>query len=433
MDGAGGVNLRTPNDATDDTNTLVRVNRILATVFNVNKKGTAYVYEADLLAADASADIAVLHINKSKTWNIGLPKLKKKCHPYLCWGSSRRTCKASTVHSIGGNANNDYQSFNTGVVRDNRYYDQTGQLAPELLNTSLEMSDDQVGSPFLDKNGLIIGMFTRNLGDQFAAGPAEFFLKRIIKVLIRGPANSKTGKFLTLVTDSLGNWYRYTKGYLGITAHVVKALDFDTTRNAVSCVLANDYDAAGPKWKKIEGVYVDAVDGDVTANCFLYSSGTDSPLLGTVLQDDIITKINGCELGSLCRQVPMADILWTRVVGEEIDVTYRKVSEDYLTSYVFRAALVAYPDDITTGTYDWAGTEANISGAAVGFSAGSSRAIASKPGKVTFKDASGKITIPLEETATPTPAPKSEERVDVLGKIVAKPPPATEASEVAAH
>lgn len=386
--------------------------RILVSVFNVNGKGHSFVYEADLVGVDGAGDIAVLRINYRKQWNFCNPCVEK-CHPVFKFGKSRAAKEGEKVYLIGDYISDahDRRLFNAagaiadGLLSDHRYLDYSGWILPELVLVSAPAYAFSSGLPILNCQGEVIGMQTTDLaavlpainlpeidlfvggvadldvlvdpdtgvgsatgpfsatgtigplslnqseGLGLVAGPSEFFLRRVVKTLIKGTCNRKFNCHLETVCDPVGPYYRYKKAYAGIAYDVFTGPMYDITTDFTSgsdvALLPrirlgpNGEFLNFPSCKQLLGLRVlglaglNPADQLAIANGAIYVPGGTgvapmpeflpvSPFLNKLLPGDQITHINGLEIGDLNKQIAPSLITWRLCAGDQLEITYRR-------------------------------------------------------------------------------------------------------------
>lgn len=401
-------------------NKMVRASRILVSVFNVNSKGYAFVYEAELVGVDGAGDVAVLRINYGKQWNRCNPCIEK-CHPYFTFGDSRAAKDGEKVYIIGDyiSSPNSRRLFNAvgavseGLLSDHRYIDYSGNALQELVLISAPAYAFSSGLPILDSQGRVIGMQTTDLatvlqkiplisgiplsiylnqgeGSGFVAGPSEFFMRRIIKALIKGTCGKKQACQLQVICDPAGSYYRYRKAYAGIAYDVFTGVDYDVTQDYTSGSLTSGIPRirlsstgdflSSPSCKEIVGIRVlglaGANPGDASgvANGYYYVPGGTAPLgsplvqslpvsgfLGKLNPGDVITHIgdsqgrNMVPLGDLKGQIAPSLVTWRLCEGDRITLCYRRggnalntsdnsIAENYENLQNFTGCLGEFPE-----------------------------------------------------------------------------------------
>lgn len=366
-----------PIDLTDEDrviqNEMVRASRILVSVYNVNGSGHSFVYEADLVGVDGAGNIAVLRINYRKAWNFCNPCVEK-CHPYFKFGKSRATKEGEKVYVLG-----DYVSdlvlrmyangaglITEGLVSDHRYADYSGYIFPELVLVSAPVYTFSSGLPIVNCQGQVIAMQATDVagvnesftpvveGQGWVGGVSEFFMRRVVKTLIKGQCSRKPNCHLEIINDPVGPYYRYRKGFLGIAYELLTGINYDSvfdyTSNVDADVLAynrrfrlteNGEFLSSPACKELIGIVVTGVAGlnpdnepDVAGGLTFVAGGTGSvplaeglpvsPALNRLQPGDVITHIDNIPLGDLGKQIPPALITWRLCAGDQIELTYRR-------------------------------------------------------------------------------------------------------------
>lgn len=365
-------------------NQLVRASRILVSVFNVNGEGHSFVYEADLIGVDGAGDIAVLKINYKRQWNFCNPYVEKR-HPFFKFGSSRASKDGEKVYLIGDYLTNQHNPnlFNAvgaiteGLLSDHRYLEYSGWLLSEAVVVSAPVYAYNSGLPIINGQGQVIGMQTTSVagtnsvspdenlgiinplfGSGLVAGPSEFFMRRIIKTIIKGSSCRRYNCQLETVCDPAGAFYKYRKAYTGIAYDVFNGVDYDTTTNFTS----GDFNSGlprirltstgdflnSPSCKELIGIRVLGLAGlnvndlsGVTNGQYFVPGGTGtiapfaglnlpvSPFLGKLLPGDVITHVNDVALGDLNRQIAPSLVTWRLGAGDQITLTYRRGGNEF--------------------------------------------------------------------------------------------------------
>lgn len=387
-------------------NAMTKVSRILVNVYNVNNKKKSYAYEADLVSVDGAGDVAVLKIDHTKAWNVGSPKIKH-CHPYLKFGKSRKSINGETVYGLGTSSSTyksqrtvlTTQSLVTkpfithGLLQSNRYVDYLGGNPSEQILVDMQIGVGRSGLPIIDSLGYVIGMIVSNvsqtsddtaLSDGAVSGPSEFFMRCFIKETLK--CNSTR---FEVIADTQGSYKRFLKGYLGLSGVPMTALEYDTVYGATGGTpyIQTRLDSIGelettPTNKELEGYKLTAIGGatgpsdiafgfipGATASAdaiFGYNGdvvfpgstaavggatalpGTlvvlpNSPLLGTLVPQDILTKLNNCSIGSVDHQIAPGLFTWSKRPAEVIEYDYRTFATGYTGATGGTVALASFP------------------------------------------------------------------------------------------
>lgn len=357
----------------DIPNRMVRVNRVLVDV--TVGEGT-YTYEAQILGVDGAGDIAVLTINRRAAWNSTNPKVPKK-QPYLLFSNNLKTNAGSKVFAAGcitANLNSTsstvfniarYGSFGVaqGVVSNPKYVDTNGFLLQECILTDIMVSGESVGLPFVNERGYLLGMQTTNvatlvnpaalvlggsLGDGGCAGPSACFMWRVISAIIR-----RKQKHLLPIVDSMGDYFRYAKGFVGVYAPMLTGGDYDVIYSG-STILER-FSTTGqllnsPGLKKVMGAIATGIAGAGTT-IFVAGSTAVPPfpaLVDTALPADavvysILVSLDCVELGALEYQYPPSAVTWRKLAGDKVKLLFRTPANQYETVYEATITLADFP------------------------------------------------------------------------------------------
>lgn len=399
-------------------NAITQVSRILVDVFDVNGKGHAYTYEAFVCGIDGAGNTAVLGIDLENTsWNCYNPCIEK-CHPYFRWSRSRKSKCGDPIFMLGG-----YSYYNhgdrglswseplvqQGLLTDNKSIDYTGWIQHEIIHTTLESSFCAMGSPILNNCGAVIGMHvgtnttvvpTEDVtghGKGFVIGVSEFFMRQPLKTFLQGIKRCRYKKHLGTITDAIGDFNYYIKGYAGLAWTNVTGGDFNhffgddgtevplygadgnlidvkCTENVglrittlAQATSPQTFDLANPTDPSIQ------VDQDPTFASLPYfdsnapasyppaytpDSGTGdvnaSPLTGNVFPNDILYAISRCrtkrgklkkkcKLGDLYHQVAPGMFTWKTVPGDSVYVQTRDYRQYWGAFGLFQGSLATFP------------------------------------------------------------------------------------------
>lgn len=361
--------LKNPKDPKNSkkkySNALVRVSRILVDISNVNGSGKSFTYEADIVGIDGAANLAILRISATSSWNTCNPPLRI-CHTVLQWGKSRSLCPGDTIMVIGNTtapaviANSDTilsgaeNSVSLGIVSDNRYVFPGGHVPGELLLLSNILPHGrQQGLPIITMNGTVVGMILHIHPSPYNVGLSEFFMRRSVKALIRSYQDNVVPEryqgFVSTIVDPIGNYYRFNKAWLGIAGILMDAQDYDTNlafRNESDVntltrvpILEDGTLISDLSCKEIVGYRVVAVAAPTTADGIfipgsapvgsLIPSLKVSPLYNIINPGDIITHINDCPLGDRKGQIAPSLVMWRVQPGNTVKITYKKQAERF--------------------------------------------------------------------------------------------------------
>lgn len=314
---------------------IVKMSRILVTVHKLNGRhsptrhtkkcrkedmydGWSVVYSCKVLLVDGAGGFALLYIDPCDPWNQCQPAIKKKCHPKLCLGSSRKLHRGDDVYLLGNLTGsvplpygyNNYLGkslgsfgISKGVVSDHRYVDHSGWVLPELVLVDCSAHSPALGAPLLNKFGQLVGIqalgtsattfvgvtgVNGGVGGALDFGPrvpsvgngkvaciSEFFMRDGIAAVLELSRKGNCGRnrlldHLGSVADLTGPYYKFLKGYMGIAYELVEPTDFDTylTPNGQSGVRPGERNVVinsnlsiynGPSYKTLNGVRVNTL------------------------------------------------------------------------------------------------------------------------------------------------------------------------------
>ena len=369
-------------------NASFRASRVFVDVQNVNNKKCSFTYEADIVGVDGAGNLAILKINHKKQWNACNPCIEK-CHPYLKFSNSRKNKRGTKAYIIGdiaasnhnqvntdnpqafnlGNYTNGCKMISAGVICDNRYVDHSGWILHECVVTDAVTSQLCQGGPILNCQGHVIAVVTGNITNVLSnlnsdipltVGVSEFFIRRVVKTILKGKANKRASRYLVYVNDPAGAYSRYIKGYLGVGYDVMNGSYFDfTTDYSSNGVFPYGFpkirlDSTGQfvstpnptcldqSTKVVAGLRVlSLAGGNSLSEGSYFTPGTsgavapfpnvstayggipsDSSMLNTLVPGDIITSINGVVLGDEGKQIIPTLITWRLAAGERVNVVY---------------------------------------------------------------------------------------------------------------
>ncbi len=370
---------------------ITAASRIIVTVNNVNKNGISYAYEAELRGVDGSGDIAVLCINKDSPANATTPCIDEKCHPFLCFGKSCKEMCGDAVYGLGnpdGRGRFGPRGIVAGNVINVDYADDIGWAQPQLFVASFPVLWKSSGLPILNKHGKVVAMQTLsqigewfggtgqtapptyNQGDNIVAGVAEHFMKRVVITLIQGNCGKNRDQVINVPDTGVPPYLSYRKGFLGFAWHVLTGMDLFThtiqdptfptlSQQSMNLNTTGTAFTEGPCLKQPVGVRVDALVGGTSfpyiylpggASAGIFPTLPVSPLIGTLVQDDIITHLDKQPMGNdgvvstnPCCTGPPASTLWNKVAGCRVNVTYRKLADNYRQVYTAPFTLVETP------------------------------------------------------------------------------------------
>jgi hypothetical protein len=399
-------------DASGAAHDIVAFSKILVSVHNLNGRvkpskksedGHTIVYEASPAFVDGAGGWALLYIDPCKEWNRCLPKIEE-CHPFFEIGKSRQLYCGDDLYLLGsfpGAMRMDMNRMTTfgitkGVVSNSRGLDRGGCLLPELIIGDFEAFSTSMGMPIVNKFGQLVGVQLTStpglsdvafdimtsqanptmptapfLGQGFVSGVSSYFFSYGLKVFsVIGSRKQKYDCFrrhLATVMDRYhGDYYKYVKGFIGISFQYLEAEDYNTRLadgNLMSLgrrvSLLQDVTTGGlydgPLCKNLAGVRVVHVAGN--AGTTFTSNGTpigygivpgsptnpagapyaaiapfdvtpgvhqDSNFINSLTPETIITAGERCYFGDQSHQIPISLLTWKYIAGDRISFVVRR-------------------------------------------------------------------------------------------------------------
>lgn len=276
---------------------LIRASQIIATVTNLNgetDQNRALVCR--IVNVCGRADVAVLHIKEVTN------------QKYIRWGNSLETRIGSRCNVIGDPLGQDTQSVASGLVRNNMYFEPSGQQIPESILTTALAFQGNSGSPMLNAKGESIGVYT--FGDPTSPGFGGGITQRIAQPIVEemiaydrsvlAERSGQTNLFQRpLVRHPKGVFPHidphtgdYEAGYTGLVFNGYTSLERYALGN-LGTVIGG-------------AVVVDKVD---------------SKLFRDVQVGDIITAIDGISIGTLPGQTAPSTGTLLKVPGDSVQLT----------------------------------------------------------------------------------------------------------------
>lgn len=385
---------------------VVQMSRILVTVHNLNGRekphakkanGHSVTYEASVVMIDGSGGIAVLRIDRCREFNRCRPPIKP-CHPILCIGESKKVKTGDIAYVLGEIASDhvygtmwigSYRGVTEGVFVNPQLGMPNGSLLPEMMAVSCNVSGFVVGAPILNRFGQIVAVQTTTMADgvqpvgaasewtlvfgdmrpfqgaEIVLGVSEFFFRGPVKSILcidrQGRKGDRLRKHLESVADySVGDFYRFVKGYAGIAYQVAVGSDLvtyfrDPTLPSVARNVLLNADGTlynGPNCGNLSGIRVLStagaalpvaydVPGAAAVAPFNAADLQNSSFMNTLQYDYILTSIGGCPLGVKKPQIVPALQTWQLLPGERVSFVARKPNQvagvaasDNLNKYV---------------------------------------------------------------------------------------------------
>lgn len=369
---------------------LVQMSRILVTVHNLNGRekphakkaaGHSVTYEASVVMIDGAGGVAVLRIDRCREFNRCRPPIKP-CHPILCIGESKKVKTGDIAYLLGEIASDhlfpslgSYRGVTEGVFVSQQTGMPNGTLLPEMVAVSANVSGFVVGAPILNRFGQIVGVQTTTMADgqlasgassawtlvfgdarpfqgaEIVLGVSEFFFRGPVKSILcidrEGRKGDRLRRHLDTVADySVGDFYRYVKGYAGIAYQVANGSDLVTyyrdpasasqARNVLLNADGSLYN--GPNCGTIQGIRVMGtagsalpaavqVPGAAAPAPYNVADLQNSNFITTLPYDYILTNIGNCPLGVKKPQILPSLQTWQLLPGERVSFTVRKPNQ----------------------------------------------------------------------------------------------------------
>ena len=149
-----------------------RVDKMMASVSNINNSGNHKVVTCSIVGVAGYADIAILKVNEDVSQQ-----------HYLQWGKSKTVVNGSTCYVLGDPRGVDAISISKGVVRDNKYIYGT---TIESLCISAPIYGGNSGGPIVNTFGKTIGLvsFGHDGTDTLSWGCAQCIAQRVSENII---------------------------------------------------------------------------------------------------------------------------------------------------------------------------------------------------------------------------------------------------------
>lgn len=369
-----------------------RASEIRVRVKNVNQKGEAYYYDAEIMGVSGYFDLAVLKIKKPRDCSVPIIK----SHAILKWGNSRHYAIGEPVYVLGDSYREQTVGISEGILSDNMscYHGSisdanlkaSGEPEPgavgllgqvgfqfEAIIADAQSNRGNAGGPMIDRNGYVIGVivgqqvvetpgnlrfakfsdpFTLGDDSQYygrgslkTVGVSEYVARYVSDVIRKGPADRCTGSHLGLCRSPYGNFYRFDFGYLGITDYLVNGFE-----------VARILDLGGYKVQK--GIFLTGYDSDASISVLFGSNGPIYNIEGNLFANEmdpidgfsgiygesiLVTRINGTPIGAAAGQIHISSLLMLHVAGEKVQLDYRMGSEGWNCPHAMQFELTNIP------------------------------------------------------------------------------------------
>lgn len=334
--------------------TFARCGKIMVMVTNVNRCGKGYLYYANLVGVSPSLDIAVLCID-NKTRPECQPVIKD--HPIFNWGCSRESAIGEKVFLIGDTPNRSSVGISQGIITDNLYGDNLLDSADpgtywgfEAVLSDADTMPGNSGGPLINSHcevvGVISGMdtYASNVPGPFPIPNLSYttvavsskIARRVVDGLLGG-----CGPHRQLLTDPLGDYFRYQYGWLGITGfesygpNILRAVP-DAQYKVQGGFVITSLDASSP----FNGIF---------NNMYTFPIATPALPPSPTNEIYLITDIGCHAVGVGDGQVPFSSVTSSKLSGDKVKVTYRVGSGGFGESFCCEIELADFPftEDLT--------------------------------------------------------------------------------------
>lgn len=280
-------------------------NPIYAVVTNANNTTCTLLYELDVHVYDPFLTMIVFKFREFSNLNNRNGRIK--CHPYLEWGSSRKTPVGSPVYFMW-NADG-YQLIDKATLRHNHYNED--QPYWELLQTDTAGNVQSVGSPVMDNFHKFIGIVSNN------GIISEYMFRHTLIAAVGGKRGLDGGHLIA--TQAGVKYWRYQQGYLGLQLAFPPSSAFVTDPNGCNC--------------KIPVVGMQVVAVNPTGSVFNLPPG-----------NTIITKINGSPIGKIPPAITPGALTHRTAPTFPVTISFRFYSEGLIDEHCLNGYLLP-PDD----------------------------------------------------------------------------------------
>lgn len=305
--------------------TLADFYQIFVNVYHVNNCPQSYVYSAFLVGCDFQTGIAVFRINRNNPWNKCLPCIQtQSC---LRFGEPITYPIGSPVHVLGQWNGVTPQSFSSGTLVNGAVTDEQGIVTYAGVATTAPVDVGAVGAPILNQCGYVIGVVSGiSTSSGSAFGVSNIYAERIVEQIICAFDNPNCGDYRATKQPLLG-FIVYNPSTINISYEVATGL-------YIASVLQNVTDSTDSRCqenRQIRGIVYsgDLQNGDVDPG-FTYCDTDDDSDEPIISVGDIITSINGIELGSINPTQNGPELIFYQLgAGCQVQVKFLKLSEEF--------------------------------------------------------------------------------------------------------
>ncbi len=329
---------------------------IYITVFNVNGCGPSYVYRGCMVGVDFDTGVAVYRIDPCDAWNKCSAPIRTL--PYLKFGVSKCYTPGNPVHVIAALSQNSPQTMASGTVVNNTNSVTNGNITYESIVTDIAGFAGYEGAPIIDQCGYVVGVVTglTNVANPFALnqpssysavtvfGVTSGFINHVVSKLIENAMAPNCSK--SVFYSAIFGVAIYRHATLGLTYYYRTGSDIAILSSDVTYPqpILRQYDPAyceinrqlaGIVVRNVYGAVSEVIEPCTRQNFPAFSSGKIQPQIPATFEGwcieplDLITGINGLQLGQLPNQVVLDTIMYQTQPCQTVSIEFMKICESY--------------------------------------------------------------------------------------------------------
>jgi serine protease Do len=292
------VVLLQPGVLRDPPSTVENFSKFQVITITINSDAGTFKYPSILVGVDSTSDIAVLEI------------LEYRSPIFLRWGRSRSQKSLDPIMNISNELGYGI-TVTTGRIRDSQFVFPNSAILPELVTCDITTNYGSSGSPIINMNGEVIAVVTStikvnlvgvedsiNITYGYTLAISEYSASIIVSLILSGIRTE-------VVEDDIELYLRVIKTSLNSRGTFIRS-DFNID-------ITGDYN-------KLGGWLVDSTNQVL---------GYDN----LIRKGDIITSIQGQNIGLYQDTLPNSSILLEVTPGDYINVSYRKMIDNYKIEY----------------------------------------------------------------------------------------------------
>lgn len=292
------------------------------------------VYKCKIIGYDGAGDIGVLKIDENDPYNQSLPPIRNQQH--LQFEPQAKTGELAFV--LGYPLGTDISSFSMGIVRNEKFVAPSLFIPFNLILITCPAYQGNSGSPIVNASGKVIGLLTfvyfskEQTYESIGGGPCSDIVKYVTDQVMDG-YKSKGNPHFDYETK------KYKKGFFGMgPCRMVWFSDIPNLKDKYR------FPRTRPIGFRGQG-YQDKAFGIKKTND---SNDAKQLITSPFKPTDVITAINGVDIGALPEQFAPGTILWKTIPNQEIRVDYYSLDDNgsYSTLKQKIVKLVEYPDPL---------------------------------------------------------------------------------------